>query len=319
VGYPKESSSRMRACEGGWVVSGRGCFRFGLQEIRAEDCNHGDMSHPLPIVCKPTPWFLLRALAMLLMFGVFSVLFYIDGSTGYRKKNEVYYLHQAFRKANDEFSDMNSDGTLTAEAWKAHAARRTVELPEDLSILPVGFKASMPWPEILHDYDKMRPLQVNLLWREYSRAKRLAETPPDEPFDARKIGEQWVVFWICLGLAGAAAFILVRTLRRTIRVDEEAITSQAGKRVPFGDLKTLDLRKWDTKGIAFADYDGPSGKGRLRIDGLTYGGFKADQGEPAEKLMQYLRSRFSGEIIEYAVVAEVEEAASGTAGSSNEA
>jgi hypothetical protein len=277
------------------------------------------MSQPLPIVCKPTPWFLLRALAMLLMFGVFSVLFFIDGSTGYRKKNEVYYLHQGFRKASDEFSDMNSDGALTAEVWKAHAARRTVELPEDLSILPEGFKAPMPWPAILHDFDKMRPLQVNLLWREYSRANRLPDTPPDEPFDARKIGEQWVVFWICLGLAGAAAFILLRTLRRTIRVDEEAITSQTGRRVPFGELKTLDLRKWDTKGIAFADYDGPSGKGRLRIDGLTYGGFKLDQGEPAEQLMQYLRSRFSGEIIEYAVVAEVEERPAETAGSSNEA
>lgn len=246
---------------------------------------------------------------MLLMFGVFSVLFYIDGSTGYRKKNEVYYLHDAFRKANEEFSDMNSDGSLTAEAWKAHAATRTVDLPEDLTILPEGFKKDMPWPAVLHDFEKMRPLQWNLLWREYSRANQLDESPPEEAFDARKIYEQWVVFWICLGLSGAATFVLVRTLRRSIRVDEEAITSQTGKRVPYGELKVLDLRKWDTKGIAFADYDGPSGKGRLRIDGLTYGGFKPEQGEPAEQLMRELRSRFSGEIIEYAVVAEADEGA----------
>ena len=47
----------------------------------------------------------------------------------------------------------------------------------------------------------------------------------------------------------------------------------------------------------------PSGKGRIRIDGLTYGGFKKENDEPAERLMRLIRSRFSGEIIEYAPLA----------------
>jgi hypothetical protein len=73
-----------------------------------------------------------------------------------------------------------------------------------------------------------------------------------------------------------------------------------GKRILYTDLRSLDLRKWETKGLAFIDYDGSSGKGRIRIDGLTYGGFKKEQGEPAEELMRRVRSRFSGEILEYA-------------------
>ena len=36
---------------------------------------------------------------MLVMFGVFAVLFYLDGSTGYRKKNEVFYLYRTFQAA----------------------------------------------------------------------------------------------------------------------------------------------------------------------------------------------------------------------------
>ena len=84
------------------------------------------------------------------------------------------------------------------------------------------------------------------------------------------------------------------------------VTDPEGKRIPFTDFKTLDLRKWDTKGLAFIDYDGPSGKGRIRIDGLTYGGFKKENDEPAERLMRRIRSRFSGEIIEYAPVTEHE-------------
>ncbi len=238
---------------------------------------------------------------MLVMFGVFSVLFYIDGSTGYRKKNESFYLRKAFQTANDEFSKMNSTGSLTAEAWKQHAGKQTVDFPADRSILPASLPLPMPWPAVLHDFDRMKPLQWNILWREYSKERAL-NASVDEPFDARKIGEQWIVFWICLALAAGAAYILVRTLNRSISADDEAITDQKGKRVLFSDLKTLDLRKWDGKGLAFIDYDGPTGKGRIRIDGLTYGGFKKENDEPAERLMARIRSRFSGEIIEYAPV-----------------
>lgn len=260
------------------------------------------MNTPESIVCKPTMWFLFRASVMLLLFGGFAAWFYLDASTGYRKKNLVYYLHHAFEQASGEFSRMNSDGTLTAEAWKAHAAGQSVPLPKDISVLPSDVKLPLPWPEILHDYERMKPLNWKTLWLEYSKNEGMPAEPSEEPYDARKIGEQWVGVWICLALSLAALFVLVRTLGRSIRADGEALTTQQGRRIPYADLKTLDLRKWETKGLAFLDYDGASGKGRVRIDGLTYGGFKKEEGEPAEQLMRLIRSRFSGEILEYAPV-----------------
>ena len=220
------------------------------------------------IVCKPTPWFLLRAAVMVLMFGVFAVLFYIDGSTGYRKKNESFYLRKTFQTANDEFKTMNSSDSLTAEDWKSHAANQSVAFPEDRAVLPASIKLPVPWPAILHDYDRMKPLQWNILWREYSKERGL-DASVEEPFDAQKIKEQWVVFGICLALTLIAAFYLLRTIRRSISADGEAVTTQQGKRVPYTDLKSLDLRKWETKGLAFIDYDGAAGKGKIRSDGLT--------------------------------------------------
>jgi hypothetical protein len=257
---------------------------------------------PESIVCKPTPWFLFRAAVMLLMFGGFAGWFYLDASTGYRKKNLVYYLHHTFELASGEFSRMNSDGTLTAEAWKSHAAEQSVRLPKDSSVLPADVKVPMPWPEILHDFERMKPLNWKKLWLEHSKNEGMPAEPPEEPYDARKIAEQWVGVWVCLALALAALFVLLRTLGRSIRADGEVLTTQQGRRIPYADLRTLDLRKWETKGLAFIDYDGASGKGRVRIDGLTYGGFKKDEGEPAEQLMRLVRSRFSGEILEYAPV-----------------
>jgi hypothetical protein len=258
------------------------------------------MNAPESIVCKPTPWFLFRALVMLVMFSIFAAMFYLDGSTGYRKKNEVFYLHRTFEQADKEFARMNADGSLTPEAWQAYAAKQSVNFPEDRTLLPASLELPMPWPAILHDYARMKPLQWNLLWREYSKERGLDAKPKEAPYDARKIKDQWKVCWVCLALAAAAAFVLLRTLRRSIAVDDEAITTQQGRRIPFTDLKLLDLRKWETKGLAFLDYDGTAGKGRIRIDGLTYGGFKQDNDEPAERLMRHIRARFTGEIIEYA-------------------
>jgi hypothetical protein len=264
------------------------------------------MSSSESILLKPTPWFLLRAAVMVLMFGTFSVLFYIDGSTGYRKKNENFYLHKAFQTANGEFVKMKASGSLTAEEWKAFAEKQSVAVPEDRSVLPATTPSPLPWPAILHDFERMKPEQWNILWREYTKGLGLDASPPEEPYTSSQIRDQWVVFWICLVLTIVALYFFARTIRRSISVDGESVTTQTGKRVPFGDLKTLDLRKWETKGLAFIDYNGASGKGRIRIDGLTYGGFKKENDEPAERLMRQIRSRFSGEIIEYSIVSSEE-------------
>jgi len=260
------------------------------------------MNAPEQIVCKPTPWFTLRAVAMLAMFSVFAVLFFIDGTTGYHKKNFAYYVHATFEPATKEFARMNSGGDLTPTAWKEFASEQTVGFPADRDILPKGLDLPMPWPKILTDYGKVKPLQPHLLWQEYSGENRMNKTPPEQPFDAGKIREQIIVFYICLALALSTLFFLVRTARRSVRADGEALIAATGRRIPYSDMKTLDLRKWDTKGIALIGYDGASGSGKAKIDGLTYGGFKKEQDEPAERLMARIRENFSGEIIEYTSV-----------------
>ena len=259
------------------------------------------MNESESIVCKPTPWFLFRALVMMAMFGVFAVLFFLDGSTGYRKKNEAYCYYKTFEAANGVFSRMNTEGTLTPEDWQRFAAKQQVAFPKDTSILPASLKLPVPWPAVLCDYNRMKPLQWNLLWRDFSKEHGY-DVKPEEIYDDGKIKSQWIVFWVCLGFTSVAAFVLVRTLRRSISADDQAITTVHGRRVPYADLKSLDLRKWETKGLAFIDYDGPSGKGRIRIDGLTYGGFKPENQEPAERLMRRIREHFAGEIIEYATL-----------------
>ncbi len=106
------------------------------------------------IVCKPTPWFLLRAAAMLLMFGIFTVLFFVDGKWGYREKNLSYHVSKAFEQATNEFKVKKDE--MSPEDWRAFAGEQTVPFPEDTSVLPAGTQVPMPWPPVLHDYEAMQ-------------------------------------------------------------------------------------------------------------------------------------------------------------------
>ncbi|TAE73499.1 MAG: hypothetical protein EAZ65_02095 [Verrucomicrobia bacterium] len=255
------------------------------------------------ITCKPTPWFLLRAAAMLLMFGVFSVMFFVDGKWGYREKNLSYFVSKAFEQAIGEFKATHAD--MSPEAWRSHAGRQVVELPEDASLLPEGTPMPMAWPEMLHDYERIKASldqQPNPLFDDYRLLAGIKKEAPAKDYSGRKIFEQWVVFWVCLVLTIGALMVLLRTMGRSVAIDGEAIYPAGGGRVPFGDLVRLDLRKWSTKGLAFVWARTAGGAERkFRIDGLTYGGFKLEQGEPAERLMRVLRENFSGEVIDYAI------------------
>lgn len=257
------------------------------------------MSSTATIICKPTPWFMLRALMVFLMFGFFAAWFYLDGTTGYRKKNYEFYLHATFEKATSAFSKMQSEAGLTPAAWRDYVARQTVDFPEDSSVLPADTELPMPWPEILWDYDKVKSLQHNHLWTEYSGKHEHSLKPVEQPYDAEKIEEQIRVMVICLGIAAFALFFLIRTFRRSMAADAENLKTPDGKTIPFSAMRVLDLRKWEGKGIAFIEYEAPKGMKRTRIDGLTYGGFSQEKGQPAESLMNHIRKHFTGEIIDY--------------------
>jgi len=266
------------------------------------------------IVCKPTPWFLLRAAAMLLMFGIFSVLFFTDGKWGYREKNLAYHVSKAFEQAGNEFKSQKDD--TTPEAWKAYAEKQSIDFQytdketKQLTPTPVpeGTQVPMPWPKVLHDYEAMKAAlnqEPDKLFNDYRLEANIKKDAPEEPYMLRKITEQWVVFGVCVALSAGALFVLLRTLGRKLAIDAEAFYPASGGKVPFADLSRLDLRKWDTKGLAFAWAKTPAGSERkLRIDGLTYGGFKKEDDEPAERLMRRLKENFSGELIEYVTESE---------------
>jgi len=257
-------------------------------------------------------WFTGRAVVMALMFLGFGVYFYYDASTGYPEKNLEFFMHKAFVDAGALFDrEVNGKGA-SAEDWKRIVLARTVEFPEGYEIPSGVNRNAVPWPDVLADYELMSAPGKgwSAAWQSYSGEKRYPIKPEDHPYDGSKIFEQWVAGGICMALALAALFFLVRTRSREMALKGEKVTA-AGRVFRVGDIARLDLRRWKLKGLAIATLRPECGGARIRLDGLTYGGFREeDSPHNAEDFMKALLSLYRGEIVDYE---EVPEAGDGAA------
>lgn len=260
------------------------------------------ITSPNMLVCKPTSWFLWRALAMLTMSSVFSILFFKDGMWGYREKNLHYYVHDAFVQAGKDFQKMNMPNELD---WKNYVSAKKVKFPNDAAaILPLATQFDMPWPEeIAEGYGVLSDIGGQTgaakLWEDYSGVRKWSSETEDKPFKKGKIKEQFVAFGVTGLLFAVTLFFLIRTMNRSISADEEALYSQDGIKIAYTDMVRFDIRKWDSKGIALIYYKQGDEEKKAKIDGMVYGQFKEEDGAPAEKLFAHVMNRFKGEVIEY--------------------
>jgi len=271
------------------------------------------------VVCKPSKWFLWRALAMLVMFSVFAVLFFQDGMWGYRKKNLHFYVHHSFINAGKEFQRLQNNGQLTESSWKDFANKQKVAFPENgAEVLPKDVDLEMSWPEALVGGfavmdEKGGQNGAVKLWEEFTASRKEVEGKAwdvdtgEKPYKKKKISEQFIAMGVALTLILIVLFFLFRTLRRNIAADGEALYTQEGKKVLYADMVRVDKRKWDTKGIALVYYMDGGEEKKAKIDGMVYGQFKEEDGAPAEKLFSKVMENFKGEVIEYAELDEDED------------
>lgn len=266
-------------------------------------------SQPTPssetLICKPTKWFLWRVLAMLVMFSVFAVLFLKDGIWGYREKNLHFFVHKTFVQAGTSFQEMQNGDKDSEADWKVFAGGQQCLFPEDAAvILPVGTDLQMPWPTVLVEgYDVMKSKSgqngANKLWEDYTAEKGWDSETADHPMEYHKIREQFIATGVVVVLILGTLFILIRTMRRTIKADQDALYTQDGRKILYSEMTRIDKRKWDTKGIALVYYTADGEEKKAKIDGMVYGQFNEEEGAPAEKLFAHIMENFKGEVLEY--------------------
>lgn len=260
------------------------------------------MSENPIIVCKATQWIKIRAALIIAMFGVFAYLFYTDGTVGYREKNEHFMFHKLFTSV----APSEVEKIATGEEWVLFASQQKLPIPsEEECPLPADFDKNQTWPTVLtteQSYEQMKNTSdgASKIWREYTAEKGWDFEPAEKLYDQGKLTEQFVMAGICSALVLVVVFLFLRTLGRTMKVTETAYIAPGGKVVPFTSMRRIDARKWDVKGIAVIDYEDESGAmKKVKVDGMIYGQFKENDGQPAERLYEYIMERFKGEVIEF--------------------
>ncbi len=254
-----------------------------------------------PIICKATRDTYVRFTIVLLAFMGFGLYFFYDAAVGYRRANAAMLSYQAFARLGEE-------STRTSETeWNRMMAEEvlipTAEGMPDVALgdegklypLPANHPATQGFPAEMRNHAAMVK-GWNDCWMAHSTRMQYPIKPGDHPHDEGAIREQWYGGIVCMLVSVILLALTIRTSRRELSLRGSTITA-AGQQFDVADIECIDLRQWGVgfKGAAYFTVKGR----RIKADGMTYGGFSKEQGEPAEQFMKAVLTRYQGEIIDY--------------------
>lgn len=253
------------------------------------------------IICKPTADTFVRFGIVLAAFFGFGLYFFYDGAVGYRTENEVFVSYHTFAELGQDAE------TLSAARWTERTQKPLFEctVPDDESgVCAVMGDQQYPvntsdrlyvFPEEALDQTQMAKSWSDC-WAAYTKRMHFPIKPGEHGHDLSAIREQWFAGGACMVISLIIVYLMVRTKKRVMALHGDEVTA-AGRSFKVADITRLDLRQWGTgfKGVAYATVNGR----KVRMDGMTYGGFAQEKGEPAERFMQGILAQYKGEILEY--------------------
>ncbi len=221
-------------------------------------------------------------------------------------ENYRLLIYRTFQKAEELFAEYGAQGEAQ---WEFITSCQDLAFEQDRMIVPEQYRDEL-WPPILSDYDAFyalakedieQGLEINepYLWKEYTSEMKWSQTPPKEMMKGYKIDEQLYFGVGGLLVALIGAIYALRMKPRYMAVDQEAYYAPGGKKILFTAIHKIDKRKWETKGLATLFFKEGNETKKAKVDGMVYGQFDKEQGEPAQKLFDVIMANFKGELIEF--------------------
>jgi hypothetical protein len=107
-------------------------------------------------------------------------------------------------------------------------------------------------------------------WPAFAQSRGWSTQPPEHPYTEAQILGQYV-YGSLAALSGLLVLIYwLQQINRVLQMDDEAVTSPAGTRVPFSAIVGLGLKKWDAKGIATVRYELNGRQGQFLVDDYKF-------------------------------------------------
>ncbi|WP_395736825.1 hypothetical protein [Prosthecobacter sp.] len=214
-----------------------------------------------PIICRVTRWYFRRMSMMAGLLLVFGGLFLYDGLWGYPKAVAIAQKKEWFLKEyQPSFEAARKEGRM--QQWVADAEARG---------LPIGVDGDLP------------------RWNSYAAKNGWPEEPAH--YSDHEIAEQFYFAYGCFALGLIPLGMMLRNRNKVLRGEADFWVTPEGVQIQYTDVHRVDKRKWEVKGLAYAWYgkEGAAPK-RAVFDDLKFAG--------ADKILDRLLSRFSGELIE---------------------
>ena len=125
-------------------------------------------------------------------------------------------------------------------------------------------------------------------WTAFVKKHEWKEPYPAQAYTSAQVRGQFIygTLGAVLGLIALAYWLTQKG--RVLRLDDEAVTTPAGNRVPFSAITGLGLKNWDAKGLATVRYEIDGRKGAFEIDD-----YKFDT-EPTRKILDEIKTRLAG-------------------------
>ena len=107
-------------------------------------------------------------------------------------------------------------------------------------------------------------------WPAYARDHGWNETPPHKFYQPSDIAGQFFFGGLALLVGSWALVFWMMQKGRMIRMDEQAVYTPAGVRVPFEEITGMDKRKWEAKGLATVRYRAGAKTGQFILDDYKF-------------------------------------------------
>ncbi len=226
-----------------------------------------------PIVCRVTRWYYRRMGMLAGLCLIFGCVFLYDGLVGYPKVVAIAQKKEWFTKEFlPSFEAAKKDGRM--EQWLADAKAQD---------LPTGVDGDSP------------------RWKSYAAKNGWEEEP--KLYSDHEITEQFYWAYGCFAAAVIASIVMLLNRGKVLRGEADHWVTPDGVQIQYSDVFRVDKRKWEHKGLAYAWYRPQGGaEKRAVFDDLKFGG--------ADRILERLLSRFSGELIEKVSESESAETAS---------
>lgn len=121
-------------------------------------------------------------------------------------------------------------------------------------------------------FEEMQAAGTEGEWEAFALEKGWPAKPPKHAYEPSQIRTQYILAGVSMALGGSALVWLLVCRTRKLRMDDEAIYGDTGKKVLFDSIQGVNKKKWESKGIAYAIYEEAGKTQNLTIDDYKYAG-----------------------------------------------